>query len=69
MPMGPGKYDHWCTLVREGTHADGVVLIVLNGDRGAGFSVQAVRGMQVPLADMLEDVVQQLRKNEGKAET
>ena len=40
MTIGPGKYDDECTLVRERTHAKGVVVIVVGGDKGAGFAVQ-----------------------------
>lgn len=35
MPIGSGKYNDICTEVR-----DGVVLIVLNGERGNGMSAQ-----------------------------
>lgn len=42
MPAGPGKYDHLCTACREAVQADAVVVIVLNGNRGSGFSVQAL---------------------------
>lgn len=39
MPAGPGKYDPECERVRETTRAAGVIMIVLDGDRGSGFSV------------------------------
>jgi hypothetical protein len=39
--MGPGKYDGVCSLAREATEGKAVVLIVLDGNRGSGFSVQA----------------------------
>lgn len=62
MAIGPGKYDTWCTLVREGTEAQGAVLIVLNGHRGSGFAVQATTELgPAVLADLLQDVVDQLR--------
>jgi hypothetical protein len=41
MTIGPGKYDDEATAVMDATSADGVVLIVFNGDRGQGFAVQA----------------------------
>jgi hypothetical protein len=41
MARGPGKYDHLASWVRERAQADGVVVIVLDGTRGAGFSFQA----------------------------
>ena len=40
MPIGPGKYDHVVSQVRQDTHAEGVILIVVNGDLGSGFSCQ-----------------------------
>lgn len=40
MSHGPGKYDHLATLVREKAQARGVILIVVDGDQGMGFSVQ-----------------------------
>lgn len=41
MAIGPGKYDHLATYVREQAQAEAVILIVVGGDRGGGFSVQA----------------------------
>ena len=45
MPIGPGKYDDLCTLLREragiGEQGGGVLVIVLGGNRGNGFSCQA----------------------------
>ena len=36
----PGKYDEEATIVRERTGGHTVIVIVLGGDRGEGFSVQ-----------------------------
>lgn len=66
MPIGPGKYDDLCTLVRERTEAKGVLLIVVGGNNGLGFSCQAdlVTTLSLPqllrtVADMLDaDTVQ-----------
>lgn len=41
MPLGPGKYDDMCTMVREATGAQAVVVVIVGGSRGDGFSVQA----------------------------
>lgn len=62
MAEGPGKYDAEATLVREQTQAQAVVLIVCNGNRGSGFSVQA-HGDMPPLmvADLLELLAKGLR--------
>jgi len=43
MPHGPGKYDALATHVREQSDAEGVVVIVLGGNKGNGFSVQTTR--------------------------
>lgn len=40
MPAGPGKYDNLCTVAREAAQADTVVMIIINGVHGSGFSVQ-----------------------------
>jgi len=38
--IGPGLYDSECTLMRETTQAESVILIVVRGWNGSGFSVQ-----------------------------
>jgi hypothetical protein len=42
MALGPGKYDEIATIAREAAGALAVILIVLDGTHGSGFSVQAV---------------------------
>lgn len=61
MPIGPGKYDHLCTYVREQANAEGAIVVILNGDRGAGFSVQADLRAQLTLADLLEHMAKEIR--------
>jgi hypothetical protein len=41
MTIGPGKYDDQATAVQKATNAAGVIVIVIGGDKGAGFSCQA----------------------------
>lgn len=41
MPQGPGKYDDLATHVRVSTNAAAVVVIVFDGNKGSGFSMQA----------------------------
>lgn len=54
MAHGPGKYDAEATAARESAKAAGVVLLVLDGDRGSGFSVQmSSPGMSVQLPGIL----------------
>lgn len=62
--IGPGKYDDECTMVRMGTKAKGVVLIVIDGRLGSGFSVQASSSAILGgLPDVLEDMAAQIRKD------
>lgn len=59
---GPGKYDEVCTIARELTQAHGVVLIILSGNRGTGFSGQfsdaCVAQVDIPrwLREMAEQI-------------
>lgn len=69
MPEGPGKYDDLCTYVaeqiglREGGEPGGVILIVVNGDKGNGFSCQADFQTLIRIPELLESVVEQLKKD------
>jgi len=38
--LGPGKYDQDATELRKKYKADGIILVVMNGSKGNGFSVQ-----------------------------
>lgn len=40
MPLGAGKYDDLATTARQSANARGVIVIVFEGDKGNGFSVQ-----------------------------
>lgn len=53
MRRAGGKYHELCTHVREQAQAEGVVLLVFNGEKGNGFSVQATSEMFVALPEML----------------
>lgn len=57
-----GKYDEECTFMREHTRAEGVVLVVLNGERGTGFSVQGPMHVHAALPDVLEHIAREIRK-------
>jgi hypothetical protein len=57
MAIGPGKYDDIATYVREQAWAQGVVLIVLGGRFGSGFSVQSASPIALlQLPQMLRDL-------------
>jgi hypothetical protein len=40
--IGPGKYDNLATYCREQAQAEGVIVIVVRGNKGQGFSIQTV---------------------------
>lgn len=60
MSIGPGKYDALCTEIREETKAQGVILMVFDGDQGCGFSVQAPFELTLGLPSILRDLAQQI---------
>lgn len=65
MPKGPGKYDHLACSARDKTQADGLVLIVLNGIRGSGFSVVATDpGLATSLPGLLRDVADEIERSQ-----
>jgi len=61
MPMGAGKYDNVCTAVREEAKARAVILIVLDGVRGTGMSVQGTGPDLIRLPAILEQCAQEIR--------
>lgn len=66
MAQGPSKYDKECTLVRESASAKVALVIVIGGDRGDGFAMQA--GTEVPptvVAKMLRNVADQIERAVG----
>lgn len=68
MALGPGKYDSYCTNVRIETQADGVLLIVINGKLGSGFSVQTSKlEVLANLPGVLRNVADQIEKSGVKA--
>jgi fibronectin type 3 domain-containing protein len=59
--FGPGKYDEITTYVREKTKAKIAVVVIVDGNQGNGFSVQAVdlTGFDL-LSNILRQVADQL---------
>jgi hypothetical protein len=62
MALGPGKYDDFVTEVREKTGAAGVVLLVVDGTRGSGFSAQLSLDLTLRLPDILRDMARQMEE-------
>ena len=67
MTFGPGKYDDVCTMVTKkvgiGEQGGGVVVIILGGNKGSGFSCQADLRTTLLLPDMLENIAKQIRES------
>jgi hypothetical protein len=60
--IGPGKYDELCTAAREEAKAVAVVLIVINGEHGNGFSCQTHDlTLLAKIPDVLEQVAAGIR--------
>lgn len=60
MTIGPGKYDEEATLVQERTQAAGVIVIVIDGNKGEGFACQATLGVTLALPAMLRSIADQM---------
>lgn len=74
MPFGPGKYDALCTHARVKAQADAVIVVVLGGNRGNGFSVQTAgpQGLtaMLDLPRLLRSIADEIEadtKSEGSA--
>jgi len=64
MPVGPGKYDDLCTYVREQAKGICNVVIVVDGVKGSGFSVQATTmEVQLSLPALLRKIAKEIERS------
>ena len=63
MALGPGKYDWLATHTRKTVRASGVILIVMEGTRGSGFSVQASPEVTSRLPEILRHIADDIEKD------
>lgn len=68
MPIGKGKYDDLCTYVRETAKAEGAIIIVIRGENGSGFSVQADSLNTISLPGTLRYMAQQIEDSFQKGQ-
>lgn len=61
MADGPGKYDMLCTMARVMANAEGAILLVINGERGTGFSVQGPLELHEKIPELLEELAKKIR--------
>lgn len=66
MTIGEGKYDAICTQIREDHNADAVVVVIINGHRGTGFSVQASPIAMLKLPDAFHNMAEEMRRDVEK---
>lgn len=59
----PGKYDYLCTVASQCADAEGTILIIINGNHGSGFSVQATADIIGRLPELLETVANNIRNS------
>jgi hypothetical protein len=64
MARGPGKYDELCTYVMDKSDASAVIVIVLGGNAGSGFSVQSIHPMvEDSMPSLLRAVADQIERD------
>jgi len=61
--IGPGKYDDAATVARTATAAEGVLLIVVNGSKGSGFSAQLSAELTLRLPAILREVADEIERS------
>jgi hypothetical protein len=59
--IGPGKYDSLCTWVRAKAQASTVILLVIDGSLGTGFSIQSREDIGHALPGILRQPLQRAR--------
>jgi hypothetical protein len=60
--IGAGKYDEACTKARQETKAAGVILVVIGGEHGHGFSAQIPPPLIRTVPNILRSIADQIEK-------
>lgn len=63
MPIGPGKYDDYCQEILMKTKARGVILIVVGGRRGDGFSAQLTKSDAIAVTKAFSEISEVMKKD------
>lgn len=64
--IGAGKYDKLCTQVRSKARARGVLMIVVDGYMGSGFSCQLPADLMFKTPEMLRHMADEIEKDESR---
>ena len=66
MALGPGKYDDLTTLVKARAGSpQGVLVMVVGGPHGSGFSVQATAEVTMQLPSLLRAIADSIEADLG----
>jgi hypothetical protein len=63
MALGPGKYDAEVGELRKRLKAHGILLLVVNGDRGSVFSAQLPGDLTMNMPTVLRDIAKQIEES------
>lgn len=64
--IGPGKYDDLCTYVREKSEAQGALILIINGNKGLGFSCQMTLPDTLKMPAMLRGMADEIEADQIK---
>jgi hypothetical protein len=68
MALGAGKYDELCTYVVERSGAVGAIVMVLGGEKGSGFSVQAPFEVLARLPGVLRTIAEGIENDSASGD-
>jgi pyrroline-5-carboxylate reductase len=63
MPIGPGKYDDICEKIREETNAQGIVVAIIEGNKGTGFSCKVEKNLLRFMPSFLKQMAEGMEKD------
>lgn len=64
--LGGGKYERQCVALHRDLHADGVILFIVNGTLGTGFSIRANPHLAYVLPEILRDMARAIEELQGR---
>lgn len=60
--FGPAKYDDICTVARLASGAQSCILIVIEGNKGTSFSIQATAQVSLMMPAALRSMANEIEK-------
>jgi len=63
--LGPGKYDDLCTKARQEAEAAGAILLLMDGNKGTGFSAQLTLDHMFAIPGILRQMADQIEKDQA----